>query len=820
MTRKNKSDQSRKNWAAIVAGAVAAVASASTLYAANNPYTGGTAGTSSTWLTNTNWTGNTFPTSADNAQFGALPGITSGIGINFNSTTNNGTQNEIVGSLELTSANTIGILIGNSSTTAGKNGTLTLQGTTVNSVSDVIIRNNSAANLTIQNTQGSGTLLMAVALNDATNNKVMIDGAGNVIISSIIKNGTGNALTLGGAGSGQLVLSGANTYSGGTTINAATLSVGNASGLGTGSVTVAGGTLLTTVANVTIGGGASMSSGNLTLVSGGIGTLTLGSNQAFNMTGGNWTVTLGATNTCDAIIGSGATSSFNVANATISLDGAITAGSYHILSGFNSGSVSNLTIQGYNTLGYSASLNQTTGYLTVTQIGTSLTWQGAVSDGSGHFNWDHSTGNFTGKPGGMFADGDFVTFDNTASNFTVNVTDTVAPTIVTFANTSAHAYTLAGTGKITGFATINVSGGGTAVISTTNDFTGPVTVSNASTLSIGSNGALGATSGLTLNNGILQAFAPVSTNAHIILAAGNGTFDTNGVASSLTGAIAGSGTLTVIGTGSVTLNNTTNSYSGTTTINTGATLAVAGGDQSLSNASVNFAGGTLKTAVALTSTSRPLVVNTGGGTFNTNGLASSAGNLTVNTGNTFTVNGGGKLTLAGTVNIYGDISLPSDTTMNLNGSTYTSVYSNVTQINGILMISNTFDLEFTANASLSGSGKIYIPNGWNSSTNASGITVYNASSPVAGIVNLPIYLNSGSASFAAANVSLAAISTTGTNTFVPSAVSANPFAFSIGSYQAGSSIEVTAPIHGSSDLIFGNAAKTGNGFGNIKLDVA
>src|SRR6201999_2189406 len=45
------------------------------------------------------------------------------------------------------------------------------------------------------------------------------------------------------AGSGTLTLSGANTYSGGTSVNAGTLSIGNDSALGSGALTFNGGTL-------------------------------------------------------------------------------------------------------------------------------------------------------------------------------------------------------------------------------------------------------------------------------------------------------------------------------------------------------------------------------------------------------------------------------------------------------------------------------------------------------------------------------------------------------------------------------------------------
>ncbi len=62
-----------------------------------------------------------------------------------------------------------------------------------------------------------------------------------VTISSAV-GGVGGALTLAG-GSGTLLLSGSNSYSGGTTVNAGVLQVGNANALGSGPLTLNGGVL-------------------------------------------------------------------------------------------------------------------------------------------------------------------------------------------------------------------------------------------------------------------------------------------------------------------------------------------------------------------------------------------------------------------------------------------------------------------------------------------------------------------------------------------------------------------------------------------------
>lgn len=173
----------------------------------------------SAWLTGSNWTGGNVPTATDNAQFGANPTGTNGVGINFANTTNAGTQVngqrvEEVGAIELTLARTSSHLIGNSSGTAGATGTLRLMGATVNSITHTVLRNNSSQNFTLQNTQGSGNQTMAVELGDATNNVVAMDGSGNITISSNVF-GSSKKLRVQGAGSGDLILSGSNTFTGG-----------------------------------------------------------------------------------------------------------------------------------------------------------------------------------------------------------------------------------------------------------------------------------------------------------------------------------------------------------------------------------------------------------------------------------------------------------------------------------------------------------------------------------------------------------------------------------------------------------------------------
>lgn len=264
--------------------------------------------TGSAWLTGTNWTGGSVPGTTAIAQFGANPTSGStGVGINMNGSTNNGTSNQAIGAIEINSSRGANLIIGNSSTSA--NGILTVNGATVNSISDVVIRNNSTYLLTIQNTQGTGNKTMGVALGNASNNQIVIDGTGGVTVSSIIS-GVSRKLTKLGSGSGVLNLTGANTYSGLTTVSNGTIQFNRVGGTTiptTNNVAITGGTLRISTAQTI--NDLSLSSGTLTVDAG----VTLTINGTFTISGGtitnSGTIAYGSTSTLVYSQGSSRTTS-------------------------------------------------------------------------------------------------------------------------------------------------------------------------------------------------------------------------------------------------------------------------------------------------------------------------------------------------------------------------------------------------------------------------------------------------------------------------------------------------------------------------------
>jgi autotransporter-associated beta strand protein len=122
-----------------------------------------------------------------------------------------------------------------------------------------------------------------------------------------------------------------------------------------------------------------------------------------------------------------------------------------------------------------------------------LVWGGQVSPA-----WDiNTTQNWTNQVNAadFFFDNDAVLFNDTSANPAVTLDVAAQPASVVFSNT-VNNYTVSGTGKISGMGGLTKQGTGTVTMNTTNDFTGPVTLS-AGLFVAGSDGALGSTNGGT-----------------------------------------------------------------------------------------------------------------------------------------------------------------------------------------------------------------------------------------------------------------------------------------------------------------------------------
>jgi autotransporter-associated beta strand protein len=200
-----------------------------------------------------------------------------------------------VGAIEVTAARAQNLTLSNSTTVA--NGILTMVGVEVNGTENVVLRNASDSLLTLTN---GTSRAMDVAFANATENKIVIDGAGGITIASdIISADAGVTLT--GAGSGALTLAGASTYTGPTSVINGRLNI-------SGSVT----------SDVTIGAGATLAGlgtidGNLSFES--------GANFVFDLTG-------------PLIVNTGTVSfeGFSLSNL-VGLTSAVDLGSYTLIGG-------------------------------------------------------------------------------------------------------------------------------------------------------------------------------------------------------------------------------------------------------------------------------------------------------------------------------------------------------------------------------------------------------------------------------------------------------------------------------------------------------
>ena len=318
------------------------------------------------------------------------------------------------------------------------------------------------------------------------------DGTAGFNFTGIIS-GSGNAITKSGAS--ILTLSGANTYSGGTTLSAGKIVVGfSDSALGTGALTVSGNASL----NTALGGGVRNLANAISINSG--TTLSLDSGWADLTLSGNLS---GAGNIAQASVGNVYFSGTNTNTGKIAVgDGshvdvfqfAKTASLYNSSAG--SWTASNILVKsnGALVLNVGGTNEFTTG--NVTSVLTNL----------GGANGTSTTG---------FASGSFIGFDTTnASGGTFTVADTIANS----------------TGTGGGAVGVKKLGPNTLVLS------GPNTYTGATAISAG-----------TLQNGSASVF----TNKSALSMSGTGTFDLGGFDASVTNVSASVAGNTIINNGSL-----------------------------------------------------------------------------------------------------------------------------------------------------------------------------------------------------------------------------------------------------------------------------
>jgi autotransporter-associated beta strand protein len=588
----------------------------------------------------------------------------------------------------------------------GKNSTGTLTLTGANSYTGATTITNGTLALS-----GSGSLSSSTAVSDTFNGTSSFDisqSTGNQTIGSLATTYAtdsvylgGNTLTVGGnngvttvtgaikdggiaggtggslvkTGTGTMTLAGANSYTGGTTINAGTILLSNATALGTGSVTVNTNGVLSlgsqTISNaVTINGTGISSAGALINSTTGTGTIsatgsvTLGSNSSIGGTtaltingvvsdGGNsfsltkvgaGTLTLGGADTY-----TGATT---VSAGTLALSGSGSLSSNDAVSVTSTTAATGFDISGSTggqTIGSLASSNATydTVYLgskTLTAGGnnTSTLVIGAIKDGgigggTGGSLVKTGTGTMTLSAANTY------TGTTTVNNGTLKVTGTLngtTGTALTFSGTSTANFNEA-SAATQGMGTLTFNAGYGTAQNTYTSTGDTLTFSNVATRATGATGlfyAFGGTNGTT-NKIVLTKFGVSTPTAKALLDPGlffyNGTtysyatYDSGGFVRAY-----GSGDTGYVGAPTAATIGTVSSASNVTLTTGGITAQTTATINTLSLGAYNLsiaAGQTLSTAGILFTTNGTHVNATGTAPLGQLDAATGGGELIVNT---------------------------------------------------------------------------------------------------------------------------------------------------------------------------------------------
>jgi autotransporter-associated beta strand protein len=466
---------------------------------------------------------------------------------------------------------------------------------------------NAASNLTL----GGGTLEYTGSTSNSTDRNFtltagtssaisVLNSAGSLTISGTAANTTGN-LTKSGAGT--LILTGANLYTGTTTISAGTLQIGAGSTTGSLSASSAitnNGTLSFSRSNsLTF---SNSISGNGSVISRG-STLTLSGNNSYS--GGTTildnTVILGA----DNAMGTGSLS-FNatVGNSVLRLNGRNqTISGLSIVSASFAGIVENnlaattgvltidlasgVTVNGTTALNFRDNVGQLalvktgSGTLNLSLFQSATNYSGGLTVNQGvlSYNAAQALGNSTAGGTITLGGGTLNYTGASASSVTIsnNVTLT-ASTASTFNNANG---TVNVSGTISGSGNLIKTGAGTLSLNASNSYSGNTTIS-AGTLALGASDVIANSSNVTINGGTLNTTASGYTDTVNSLTISSGNLSGTGTITALNGYNLQGGTIGAnLGTGTI------NATSGTTALNgtaSATTITLNGGNVTLGSA--------------------------------------------------------------------------------------------------------------------------------------------------------------------------------------------------------------------------------------------
>ncbi len=542
----------------------------------------------------------------------------------------------------------------------------------------------------------------ALTLTGGTIQNGTLDAASFGVQAGTVSAVLGGAGALTKSGPGTVTLSGANSYTGGTTLTGGTLQIAGLGALGSpaGTLGVSGGVLdlgtsVQTSGALTLSGGTiqngtldaasfGVQAGTVSAVLGGAGALTMSGPGTVTLSGSN-SYTGGTTLTGGTlqIAGLGTlgspTGTLGVSGGTLDLgtsvqttgaltltggtiqNGTLDAASFGVQAGTVSavlGGAGALTMSGPGTVTLSGS-NSYTG-------GTTLTGGTLQIAGSGTLGSPTGT---LGVSGG--------TLDLGTSVQTTGALTLTGGTIQNGTLDAASFGVQAGTvsAVLGGAGALTMSGPGTVTLSGSNSYTGGTTLTGG-TLQIAGLGTLGSPTGtLGVSGGTLDLGTSVQTTGALTLSGGtiqNGTLDAAsfGVqAGTVSAVLGGAGALTMSGPGTVTLSGS-NSYTGGTTL-TGGTLQIAGlGTLGSPTGTLGVSGGTLDLGTSVQTTGA--LTLTGGtiqnGTLDAASFGVQAGTVSAVLGGAgaLTMSGPGTVTLSGSNSYTGGTTL-SGGTLNVSG---------------------------------------------------------------------------------------------------------------------------------------------------------
>ena len=437
----------------------------------------------------------------------------------------------------------------------------------------------SGGNLTAGNGSGSYDL-------------VVFQGGGYPTISSAIVNNGANAVSFVKAGPGYLTLSGTNTYTGNTYVNAGILDFGSTTPAGsTANVYVAAGALLRfTAPSTALIQRIAATSDEIGIVtsSGSSAAIDFSAASAPNafLAGGiasnngktdNFTGAITPANNTYRLGFPGANGTFGVSSTLSGANGLIIGGNNVCLTAANTHSgETDIRTGAYLLLANNLALQNSP-----LNVGTGAdTIQGlfSLAVGTGFVNANTVT---NATLGGLIGSRNLLSaYTATSANFGNNATAQATTAVTGFTLNPGSSVTCTYSGVIADFAagmTLTKTGAGTQILAGANTYSGLTTVSGGTLILTGSNICTGPT---TISGGTLEiggtGLLGVGTYAANIT--NTGTFRYNSTATqTLSGSISGSGgILNKDNTGKLILSNA-NSYSGATTISAGALVGVAGG---------------------------------------------------------------------------------------------------------------------------------------------------------------------------------------------------------------------------------------------------